>query len=420
VIAWQRLSGEEVERLVATLIAKRHPRAHRITPSSGDRGMDIVDRLDDGRLVVYQVKRYTGPLTARQVREVESSLQALLTHAGTTGSVGVWHLVMPWSPTPERLAWLRELEMRIAPIELRWDDVARLDAWAAEHQDVLDFLLPGRPASRDAILTEVLHSRLPDPDEDAPADLLAAAQSHGRVIQHALDRVDPYYRYEVRHFTGPQARAQAEAAAPGDDVVAVRIITLEDGDARWVAIYPKTAMSTALSPLVFNATFAVTDEHRAAVQSFREYGTPLVGLPASVEFVSGPPGFVGVPRTFLIDMTPADEEVDLPDTEFALFDADGDLAAVVELGPLRRTRGLDGQGIRLAGPVVRRRVRVRDDHAACGRRRPRHRADHVRAVAADRADSRGRVADRTHHLVVPGRGDEGLAGGPRGARDPAD
>ncbi len=347
-IPWEQMSGDEVERLIAALISVGHPRANRITPSRGDRGMDVVDWCDDGSLVVYQVKRYTGPLRPGQVRDIESSLHTMLDKVAAERPVSRWHLVMPWSPTPERVDWLDGLRRELDPIDLRWDDRARLDAWAASQPQILDFFVAGRGSPRDDLLVEALRSKLPDPDALEGSSLLGVAEAHLRYLNRVLDRIDPFYRYDIRHFFGPDAQTDARhvATAGASDAVATRFVTLEDGTVRSVSIRPKTALAQEVSPLTIEAEIRLAPENRDAVQAFHDFGTPVERVPARI-VSAGPPGFAVEAVEGFITLTPTVEVADLPDTEIALVGEDGADVVAVELGRLERTRSPDGRGARM-------------------------------------------------------------------------
>ena len=115
-VEWTLLGGEEVEAVVAMFVNREHVDSVRITPSKGDGGVDILDRRAGPRDgdAVYQVKRYTEALSAKQKAEVEKSLRALARDPRWSGlNVTVWYLVTPWNPTPEAEAWLQGLAGRI-------------------------------------------------------------------------------------------------------------------------------------------------------------------------------------------------------------------------------------------------------------------------------------------------------------------
>lgn len=111
-IEWTTLEGETVEAVVAMFVNRERPDSTRITPSMGDGGVDILARGagPDGSDVVYQVKRYARPLTAKQKAEVESSLAVLQSDPRWARlAVREWRLVLPWDPTPEAETWLQDV-----------------------------------------------------------------------------------------------------------------------------------------------------------------------------------------------------------------------------------------------------------------------------------------------------------------------
>jgi hypothetical protein len=68
----EREPGEKVEEFVAALVLLEHPDGNLVTPSRGDRGVDIRVPTPDG-FDIYQMKRYTGPPTSRQADQIEKS-----------------------------------------------------------------------------------------------------------------------------------------------------------------------------------------------------------------------------------------------------------------------------------------------------------------------------------------------------------
>jgi hypothetical protein len=66
-VNWELMPGETVEEFVAALLLLEHPRGNIITPSRGDRGIDIRIPTDDNRFDIYRVKRFTRPLTSKQL-----------------------------------------------------------------------------------------------------------------------------------------------------------------------------------------------------------------------------------------------------------------------------------------------------------------------------------------------------------------
>ena len=108
-INWELVSGEQIEEFVAALLLLRHEGpGNRITPSRGDRGVDVRLADPDG-IRFFQVKRYPRPLTPAQEREVVKSWDTFVRDTVPTGPVKSWTLVCPRNPSNQRLDWLQHL-----------------------------------------------------------------------------------------------------------------------------------------------------------------------------------------------------------------------------------------------------------------------------------------------------------------------
>ncbi len=121
-VNWERLPGETVEEFVAAMLLLRHPHGNQITPSRGDRGVDIRVANPDG-YDIYQVKRFCRPLTSRQVTDVENSWQRFVDETLPVLPVRSWTLVTPWNPTHERLERLTA----DSGLRISWMDRDHLD-----------------------------------------------------------------------------------------------------------------------------------------------------------------------------------------------------------------------------------------------------------------------------------------------------
>jgi hypothetical protein len=106
-IEWTRYNGDDIESLVAMFISGDYPAAERITPSRGDGGIDVLVRTDKTR--VYQVKKFSGPLSPSQANQVKKSVDRLCADPRLRDlQVDEWHLVMPWDATLETKKWVTE------------------------------------------------------------------------------------------------------------------------------------------------------------------------------------------------------------------------------------------------------------------------------------------------------------------------
>lgn len=144
-VEWTRLEGNDVEAVVAMFVNREHVNSVRITPSRGDGGVDILDRNagPNGTDVVYQVKRYTGPLSTNQKDAIEESLTTLTQDERWSQlNVATWRLVTPWDPTPEADAWLQGLGDTHGLTAI-WHGLTYVDQLAAKYPDVVDYYLHG-------------------------------------------------------------------------------------------------------------------------------------------------------------------------------------------------------------------------------------------------------------------------------------
>lgn len=76
-VEWSRMSGDEVEELVAMLLCRRYPRAGVVRASVGDGGIDVIVPSGpgpDAPVEVYQVKKFTSNLTPANKRQIKKSI----------------------------------------------------------------------------------------------------------------------------------------------------------------------------------------------------------------------------------------------------------------------------------------------------------------------------------------------------------
>jgi hypothetical protein len=227
-VEWTRLSGEDVEAVVALFVNRERPKSVRITPSRGDGGVDILDRdVAGGGDEVFQVKRYTGPLGARERKEVEKSLERLLTDERWAGlSVSCWYLVTPWDPTPEAETWLQELAETHGLVG-RWSGLTFVEQLAAKYPDVVDYHLNGGRGAVEKAYAEV-----------SSAFGLDSALKAGIPVLEVTDRVrsalatldhDSHYRYELHFGQGDPPEFGTRRG------IALTVLSVSP-DQRWAAV----------------------------------------------------------------------------------------------------------------------------------------------------------------------------------------
>lgn len=347
-VEWTRLEGGQVEAVVAMFVNRERPESVRITPSKGDGGVDILDRGagPDGTDVVYQVKRYTDKLTAKQKGDIKDSLDRLMSDDRWKGlSVREWRLVTPWDPSPEAEDWLQGLGY--PDVRKIWHGLAWADQQAAKYDDVVDYYLHGGRA-----LVETAHAQIISlvgvqkmPDGLAVRDVQRRVQEALQVLDH-----DPHYRYEHRFGEGDPPPYPRHGERPG---LVMHSQLVEPGGGRWstVDIIARCAASVQERPITVKGAFTAEpgSEFAEQLEAWFTYGAPFTSPEGAFAGELDAPGGIGGPLgggTLWIGPT---EEHDLgqnPDLHLEVLDPAGVPLAEVDVRRVERTEGLRG-GLRV-------------------------------------------------------------------------
>lgn len=355
-VAWSRYGGEDIEHAVAMFIASEHPRAERITPSRGDGGIDILDKVD-GRAVVYQVKGFHEPLEPNQKRQVERSIDRLLSDPRWGDlDIAEWHLVTPWDATPEAKQWLTDYATESGLPEPIWDGLTDCDRWAAKYPYIVDYYFHGnRERIAEAASGLLAGLRLKEMSETQPEDLTPAKVSEelGHTLRF-LNEQHPFYCYgiEVAPATGaPQEDLRAMTTNPRPGLVESRIIADSSVVVR-VDVYAKSALSLELCPITVNVTLTAQKDspEERAIRDWMKFGAPLTLPFGSVSGTSKSPGGLGGEISqAALSVWPV-EEMEKPyekERRLVVFDADGE-----EIVRLLITRTYSSHGLPNEGTVL--------------------------------------------------------------------
>jgi hypothetical protein len=269
------MSGDDVEALACALVLSGNPDGNRITPSRGDRGIDF--RIFNGTgWDIYQVKRYSAKLTARQAGEIEKSWTAVASQVMPTLKVDTFTVVLPWDPSTERIEWLERLTEG-SGVRARWIGRSHLDAMAADRPQLVDYFHGDGATRLHNLLRDAMSASLPIPTELADSGLLTAGIDRHASLARALDQIDPFYRYTFDVRPG-QLLPGFEPELPDQSNGAVLILYRQlDGD-RYVAvrITPRYDYSPVLRPITRSITFEISDPaDRERLDNFRRYGAPF-------------------------------------------------------------------------------------------------------------------------------------------------
>ncbi|MFI6742740.1 hypothetical protein ACIBI9_58445 [Nonomuraea sp. NPDC050451] len=352
-VNWERLPGETVEEFVAAMLLLRNPHGNRITPSRGDRGVDIRIANPDG-YDIYQVKRYCRPLTARQASDVEESWRRFVAETLPVLAVRSWTLVMPWNPTHERLEWLERLTAG-SGLRIAWMDRDRLDAMAADHPALIAYYFGDGGERIQHLMAQAFQGArpMPEPAQLPAENLLAAAIERYEGLATALTDVDPFYRYEFEVREGRVRQLPWDADADNHALIAfVRYLQLNERHYLVMRLVARAVESFSLRPITgtFELQVPIDSAEQQAVEEFLRYGAPFVDIDGAIAHTSGPPGLPGESGPGRLSfMVTAGAAGDRPDLEVRLIGPDDTVLHTLDLVQVRASRGVDGFGIWLEG-----------------------------------------------------------------------
>lgn len=340
-VEWTRLEGNDVEAVVAMFVNRERPRSVRITPSIGDGGVDIVDpdAGSEGTDDVYQVKKYTEPLTSRQRSEVEGSLKTLTSDERWTDlQLGTWHLVTPWDPTPEAYSWFKRLAKKYT-VTAVWHGLTYVEQLAAKYPDVVDYYLHGGANRVEAAYQAVMALDRID-RHGAALDVPEVVSRIQKAV--ATLETDPHYRYELRFGEGqPQPAMQR----PG---LVMTTIVGQGKASRWAAVdvIARCAASTEVRPITITGKFVVKsgDTFAQALSDFHAFGVPFTSPEGVYEGEIDAPGGLGgrLEGATVTSFAASDGLGDNPELHLEVLDPYGAVLASADLERVERSEGAAG------------------------------------------------------------------------------
>jgi len=339
-IEWTRLDGGDVEAVVAMFVNRERSNSVRITPSRGDGGVDILDRAAgrDGCDVVYQVKRYTAPLQARQKQEIEGSFGTLRADERWASlNVGEWHLVMPWDPTPEAETWFQGLDE--PDLEKFWHGLTWVDQHAAKYDDVVDYYLRDGRALVQKTYAEVLSLIGAGTGELTVPEVAERLRLAVQTLSH-----DPHYRYELGFGQGKPPPPPSDGDRPG---LVMHQMKAVGNDWTTVDIIARCAASASERPITINGTITAPSDSPLAeeLKSFFAYGAPFTSPYGAFDgSLDAPGGLGGTLAGAALTVGPtSDAELGRnPDLHMQVLNPAGEVLGAVDVSRTERSRGAEG------------------------------------------------------------------------------
>jgi len=339
-VNWERYSGEQVEEFVAAMLLLRNPHGNLITPSQGDRGVDIQIKAKTGGYDIYQVKKYASALSPSQKKAIEHSWKTFLAQTAGRIQINSWNLALPYNPTPENLDWFEKLTGD-SGITTQWYGRTQLDTWAADFPQLVDYYFGnGRQRSEQLLLDLIsIQDNPASPSQDIDSPLLETLRNSllakATKITNMLDEVDPFYRYECEIRIGGIEELSKEYLPHSQRQKSEAFIAfLQRKDSNIITVLhviPKCAESCRLKPITFGISVRAESgtEAHSVLQDFIQYGIPPQNIQATIEDVQSPPGGP-LPGEGIISLIDYSEQDKLPPLEvrFSPNEDDGETIVV--------------------------------------------------------------------------------------------
>lgn len=347
-IEWTRLSGDDVEHVVAVLLCRHNPSAVMVRPGQGDGGLDVIVPVSDDEHDVYQVKKFAENLTSSQWRQVKKSFTRLLTTIDN-GEITVrnWYVTMPLNPTPANLTNLRDLA-NDAPFTGEWRGLTFIEGLAATYPEVIDYYLrDGKDRLQHAVTN--LTTLIKGVDEPPTGDGVVDPDTVWRVLAAAqqLLNTDPHFSYAIGISPIKPADADDEAA-----IFATH--RYDPALNQWISIkvYERFAEALNVRPITLQVKFHAAPDTplRDDLDQFHKYGRPFTAPHGTVDVEADLPGGLGGTLTRgAMAIKAVRNDAQVHQLRFALTDDTDDVIAEIRINITDQSRSPDQQGLWATG-----------------------------------------------------------------------
>lgn len=182
-VPWEKLAENPSlsESLVTLLVMRLRERAQAVDGTGGDGGRDLFEYTDDGELIVYEAKSFTGRMTAVRRRQVERSLVSAARHQPDH-----WDLLVPIDATPAEQQWFDRLRVKF-PFVRRWRGRSWLDEKVAAHPDLVRYALQ---EAESYVLECIADARA---ERDTLAGGISDYVERARALHARVQEISPHY-----------------------------------------------------------------------------------------------------------------------------------------------------------------------------------------------------------------------------------
>lgn len=282
------IGGEGIEDFVATCLRQRYPDARQTRPARGDGGIDIVRDTPDG-VIVWQIKKFTAPLTSSQKQQVKKSWKRFWnTHVAAGKTIKQYYLATPWTPTDGYLSWFETEVTAAATFSTQWDGAAFFNGLAADYPATADRFFKGPDMLENMVNAKAMLAASPIEATDQPG-LLAALNAREVALRSIRDMVSDNYFVDTGTRTAANS-GELPLPSPTEAGIYYRYTALGNDRFHIQSVVPKTAQSLEIEPISLDLTFTVTpgSDDASKVEGWRVWGIPFANVPGEMRQRGGP------------------------------------------------------------------------------------------------------------------------------------
>lgn len=339
--------GQQIEDFAAACLRQQYPDALQTKPAQGDGGIDVYRKTDDG-LVVWQIKKYSTPLSSDQKNKVDRSWKRFWDeHVSNGTKIARYHLCTPWTPTEQYRGWFNDVVSSGAEFPRQWDGAAFFEGLASNFPQTYDRFFKGPNSFDSHILAKSVLAASPV-EAASSATMISAVRTRHEALRDISDRIsDTYF---VNHAVVSSRDEFPPLPSPDDPGIIFRFEAIGDNRFLVESIVPKTDQSMETDPVSVVIEFQVEADSREAfaLEEWRLWGKPFKDVPGNSCQVGGPIIDDGAEPGLISFILPPNHANGFPDLEITSYTS-GVAQSRVSFHPTEVTRGRVGGGTRIVG-----------------------------------------------------------------------
>lgn len=340
----EQVDGEKLELFVATCLRLRHKDALQNQPSQGDAGIDVYRETPDG-LIVWQVKRFSSPITSSQKTQIKHSWRTFCEeHVAPGTPISQYFLVTPWTPTKEARTWFSDEVVGEAEFAYQWDGASFLEGLATEFPAVYGRAFKGEGYFEEFTAAKALLAQSPVESADSMT-MLKAVRKRQAALQEIADGTSDHYNIDLATVTSTDGSLPLPSSSSA--AIAHQYTFLGNNRYQVESLVPQHAQAQEVDPISLDIVFEVEpgSEQERELNEWKHWGRPFDKLPGRSRTVGGP-WHEEEPGSSLISLERHPQLVEHPPLRLEILDEAESSRGKLILSLDEVTHGVVGEGVR--------------------------------------------------------------------------